>query len=102
MAEVALCSIFPPVKVGMTILTIASRIGEYRVDVAFLAGNAQVQAPQWITGFTVIEIRLSTNRFPGRGGMTFLTSNLHGAMWTLTRRRGCGFPRGGNTCGQLE
>jgi len=44
MAEVALRSIFPPVKVGMTILTIASHIGENGVDMAFFAGNAQVQA----------------------------------------------------------
>jgi hypothetical protein len=103
MAEIALRSIFPPVKVSMTILTIAGDIGEYRLDVAFLAGNIQMETAQWIPGFVVIEIWLSANRFPGRGGMTFLTSNLHRAMWG---RRVRGLRRDGNfgglTGGQLE
>jgi len=101
-AKVALCSIFPPVDVGMTILTIAAHVGEYRIDVAFLACDTQVQAAQWITGFVVVEIRLGADRFPGRGGMTFLTSKLHGPMRTATRRRGRGLLPGGNTGGHLE
>jgi hypothetical protein len=101
-AKVALCSIFPPVDVGMTILTIAAHVGEYRIDVAFLACDTQVQAAQWITGFVVVEIRLGADRFPGRGGMTFLTSKLHGPMRTATRRRGRGLLPGGTTGGHLE
>ncbi|MGA8619017.1 MAG: hypothetical protein WB660_10940 [Candidatus Sulfotelmatobacter sp.] len=86
----------------MTVLTIATHIGEYRVDVAFLARHAQVQAAQWITGFVVIEIKLGADRFPCRGGMTFLASNLHRAMWTASRRRVRNLLPGGNSGGHLE
>lgn len=93
MAEIALRSIFPPVKVSMTILTIAAHIREHRLDVALLARYPQVKTAQWIPGLVVIEIGLSANRFPCRGGMTFLTRNLHRAMWG---RGGRGLRRGGS------
>lgn len=103
MAEIALRSIFPPVKVGMTILTIAAHIREHGLDVAFLARHPQVKTAQQIPGLVVIEIGLRAYRFPCRGGMTFLTRNLHRAMWG---RGGCGLRRGGNfsgpTGGHLE
>jgi hypothetical protein len=92
-AEIALCSIFPPVKVSVTILTIVAHIREHRLDVAFLARHPQVKTAQWVTSSVVIEIGLGANRFPCRGGMTFLTRNLHRAMWG---RGGCGLRRGGS------
>lgn len=100
--EVALCSIFPPVNVGMTILTIATHIGEYRADVAFLAGHVQMQAAQWIASFVVIEIELRADWFPCRGGVTFLASHLHRAMRTPARRRSRSLSPGGNTSAHLE
>lgn len=86
MAEVALRSILPPMEVGMAILTFARHIREYPVDMAFLAANVEVKAAQRIPGLAVIEIRLRPNRFPGRGGMTLLASNLHRAMRGLRSR----------------
>jgi hypothetical protein len=42
--EVALRSVFAPVNVRMTVLAIASHVGEYGIHVAFLAGHVGMQA----------------------------------------------------------
>lgn len=98
MTQVALCSIFPPVQVGMAILAVVSYLGEYQIDMTFPASYPHMHAPQGITRLAVIKLRFAADRFPLRGCMTSFTSDLHRTMRTPgggSRRRilpGC--PRG--------
>src|ERR1700690_2365899 len=86
MAELALCSVFPPVQVGMTVLAIAAHVGKHRIDVAILARHADVQATQRISGLAVIKLGLGANRHPGRGCVALFAGNFHRAMRASARR----------------
>jgi hypothetical protein len=41
-AEIALCSVLPAMKVGVTILAIAANVREHRIEMALLAGHTRV------------------------------------------------------------
>jgi hypothetical protein len=101
-AHIALRSVLAPVDVGMAVLAIAADVGEYRVDMAILAGHPHMQAAQWITGLPVIKLRLGADRHPSRGCVALLARNFHRAMRASTRRIRDRLLPGRHTRGDLE
>jgi hypothetical protein len=78
--EVALRSVFAPVDIGVTVLAIASHVGENWIRVAFLAGHVGMQAAQRKAGLAMIEVGLRENWPPRGNGVTFLTGNFELTM----------------------
>ena len=81
-AEIALSSVFSAMKIGVTILAIASHVREDWIEVTLLATNRCMQTSQWIFCFVVIKRGLAADRLPGGRCMTLFTRNLHRPMWT--------------------
>ena len=88
--QVALGTIFASMNVGVAVLALLARVGEDRVDVAFLAGDLGVQASQRKRRVAVIKFGLRTQWQPSFAGMAVLTRDLQGPMRVPVGRRHAG------------
>ena len=99
--QVALSTVFPPVDVSMTVLTLLTGVREYRINVTLLACNFRMHSAQRKWSLHMIELRLRPQRKPPLAGMAVSTCNLyvsvrafvgvrHAGRSSLGRRDSCG------------
>ena len=87
MAQVTLRSVFPPVNIGVAVLTLLPDVSEGQIDVAILAGNLGMQPTQGKTGLAMIKFWQAPDGLPSGCGVTVLARDFQLPMRT-TR---CGF-----------
>jgi hypothetical protein len=87
MTEITLRGIFPPVDIGVTVLTLIARFGEYQVCVTILTANALVHSTQSKAGLPVVELENVPKRFPTLRGMAILAGSLQRPVRALLRPR---------------
>jgi hypothetical protein len=64
-AQIAFGSVLAAMDVGMTVLALASDVGEHAINMAFLAEDIHVHTPQWIARLSMIKLGILADRHPG-------------------------------------
>jgi hypothetical protein len=96
-AKITFGSVLAAMDVSVTVLALASDVGEYAIDMALLAGDIHVHTAQRIPGFSVIKLWVLADGHPGRGGVTVLAGSL---QWAVRILRGRGRSRLPEGCAQ--